>query len=132
MGLYATPQDVRAACALYATPAPDDATAEHLLALAARDVERFLGTGYADTLDDLTDAQRDALRDATATQAAFRAEMGPLMLGADDNIASTGNVSFSLRPLPRMSIDAAERLSGLGLIVRAPMASDPVVSIDPA
>ena len=96
-----------------------------MLGFAARYVERFCGRVWADTPEDISEAQAAALRTAVALQAAFRSEQADLMLGSDDGLASSGSVSFSLRPVPRFSADAIERLQGTGLIVRAPMASDP-------
>jgi hypothetical protein len=117
---YATSDDLRALAALYAVQVPtESAVTTKVLEMASQDVDRHLGVPGGYVVESLHADQVDALRDATAMQAAFRLEQGPLQLGSDDGIASVDGMSFSLRSLPRFSADAAERLAGMGLMRRS-------------
>lgn len=41
------------------------------------------------------------------------------MLGVDDRLLSVGQIAFAPRPSARMSREAAERVSGYGLLIRS-------------
>jgi hypothetical protein len=125
---YATRQDVLTWMEFYGVAPLDDnapyqyaepqAILDRLLEVATRDVQRFLGFAWDLALLDAD--QADALRDATAQQAAFRVAQGlETGLGTDDGLASAGPLNFSLRPVPRFSPEAAERLAGYGLFARS-------------
>jgi hypothetical protein len=114
---YADTDRLRTVAAVYRVPVPDDQTAAWLLAQATRDIDRHLGASYDVSVLDAD--QADALADACAIQALFRVEQGALMLGADDGIASFGDVSVSLRAIPRLSAEAVERVAGYGLYARS-------------
>jgi hypothetical protein len=117
MSAYATLDDLRPVAAAYAVPLPSDAECGRLLELASGDLDRFLGATYDPA--GLEPEQAEALRDAACIQASFRVGMGrDSALGVTDDIASLGSVSFTLRPMPRLSPEAAERVSGLGLVAR--------------
>lgn len=118
---YATPADLTAAAAAYSVALPSDADGvARVLNLASRDVDRFLlGVGTFDPTT-LTVAQVAALRDATCAQACFRLQQGPdLNLATDDQVAAIGPLSFTARPPARLSAEAAEIVSGVGLFRRS-------------
>jgi hypothetical protein len=116
---YADEAHFRTVCEIYGVvpPPPRDAVIPFLLAQASRDIDRYLGARY--DVADVSTEQAEALRDACAMQAAFRVEQGPLMLGTDDGVASYGDVSMSMRSIPRLSPEAADRLAGEGLYARS-------------
>jgi hypothetical protein len=119
--VYATPDDLKPVAARYCvSPIPGDTEALGVLELASRDLDRFLlGVGTFDPLL-LTPDQLAALNGATCVQACFRLEQGAeLELGLQDNLASVGPLSFSLRDPRRLSPEAAEIVSGVGLYRRS-------------
>lgn len=117
---YAEPADLAAVCEVYAIPTPRDERAAWLLEQASLDVDRHLGvTGQPYDVDELDADAANALKTATALQAAFRIAQGELMLGADDAVAVAGPISFSMRQPPRFAAEAAERLAGWGLYARS-------------
>lgn len=116
---FATLEDLSAVAAAYEVTVPaDENIAQRALDLAAHDLDRHLGATYA--LEELSSEQAAALVDANAIQATFRlAQGGSMTLGEDDAIASTGQLTFSLRDPRRLSPEAVERVAGLGLYVRS-------------
>jgi len=111
---YALPADLDPWGEHYGIPLPPMGERGRLLDLATRDVIRHLGAAW--DADVVPVVQADALRQATAVQAVFRAGQGnDLALGLDDGLASVGPLSFSLRVPPRFSPEAGELLAGLGL-----------------
>lgn len=116
---YATVAYLRELALFYGVTVPTaDADCERLLSLATRDVDRYLGAAW--DVADLTAEQVEALADATAAQACFRAgQGGEFTLGLDDGVAAIGGVSFSTRTPPRFSPEAADLLAGLGLFARS-------------
>ena len=126
MASYATLAQLQAVAATYGVVIASDDEGQRALDLASGDLDSFLvGTGPVDT-DSLSDEQMDALTDATCIQACFRiAQGGELMLGLDDGVASLGIVSFSLRTPARLSPEASDRVSGIGLLKRSGCAPPP-------
>ena len=125
MAAYATLDDLRPVAAAYEVAIDSDDAATRALELASHDLDLHLvGTGTLDP-DTLTDDQLAALADACAIQATFRLSQGPLMLGEDDGLASAGPVTFTLRPLTRLSPEAADRISGLAMLRRSGCAPPP-------
>ena len=113
---YATVAELALAAEFYGVFAPEPKAAVRLLERATRDVQTYLGAEHHPGL--LDGEQAAALRDATCAQALYRHEQGnPLAL--DDGLASVGPLSFSMRPAPRFSPEAAEQLAGLGLFARS-------------
>lgn len=113
---YATVDDLRPWLDYYSLGFPPDA--ERLLTLATRDVQRHLGAEWDIAL--LLPEQAEALRDACCVQACFRLAQGAeTLLGVDDGVSAVGGMSFSVRPIPRFSIEASELLGGLGLYARS-------------
>lgn len=130
MNAYANVSEARLVLKRYGVPDPGTADLQSALDAAARDVDRHLAASYAPGM--LPAAQAEALRDATCIQCAFRLEMADLQLGVDDGIAALGPVTVSLRTPARFSVEAAERLAGLGLMRRSltvsPLPVDPAAS----
>ena len=112
---YATVEDFMATAAVYGVALPEDPQA--VLDAGQRDTTRYLGAAYDPAV--LLPSQAEALRDASCIQACFRVEMSADMLGAEDGLASAHGVTFSIRPRPRFSPEAAERLAGHGLYRRS-------------
>lgn len=123
MNAYANVSEARLVLKQYRVPDPGTSDLQPVLDAAARDVDRHLAASYAPGM--LPAAQAEALRDATCVQAAFRLEQADLLLGADDGIAGIGPITVSLRSPPRFSVEAAERLAGLGLMRRSLTAPPP-------
>jgi hypothetical protein len=123
---YATLEELRVVAAAYQVVVGSDDEAQRALDLAARDLDLFLiGVGTLDTTQ-LTDDQADAVSDATCIQACFRIQQTPdLMLGLDDGISSVGPLSFSPRTPARLSPEAEDRVTGLGLLKRSGCAPPP-------
>jgi hypothetical protein len=113
---YASPDDLQPWIHYYGVSFPSDP--ERLLRLATADVQRHLGAMW--DIGSLEVEQAQALRDATSVQAAFRIAQGTeTLLGVDDGVAAVGGMSFSVRPIPRFSVEASELLAGIGLYVRS-------------
>ncbi len=126
---YATPADLEAWARFYEVEIPaasaEGDPRERLLELATADVIRFLGAAWP--LELVEPEQAQALIDATAIQATFRAAQGgELSLGMDDGIASMANISFSLRTPPRFSPEASEALAGMGLLAKSGTVAPPL------
>jgi hypothetical protein len=123
---YATLDQLKATAPAYQVPVPDDPTGQRCLDLASHDLDvALIGTGPVDT-STLTTDQLDALADACAIQAIFRLGQGPeMMLQLDDGLASAGGVTFSLRTPARLSPEAADRITGMGLLRRSGCAPPP-------
>jgi hypothetical protein len=63
---------------------------------------------------------REALSRATCAQVEFALAMGvDVLVGAQDNIASLGSITFRPGPLPRIGPRVPEELAGHGLIIRS-------------
>lgn len=125
---YATPADLEAAATFYGVTPPPAAQRARLLELASADVDRHLGASYAGLV--VLAEQADALRDATAVQALYRAAQGgDLALGLDDGLASVGPLSFSLRTPARFSPEATDLLAGVGLYARSGTVVAPVDAV---
>jgi hypothetical protein len=126
---YADQTRLERVAAVYGVALPDDQACAWLLEQSTRDLDRYLGASYVPA--DLDPEQADALADACALQAAFRVEQGPLQLGTDDGLAGFGDVSVSMRAVPRLSAEAVERVTGLGLYARSgTIPAPPVVVVD--
>lgn len=124
---YASAADLAEAAEFYGVAIPTDTEArERLLKLATRDVQRRLAAEWSVLL--LEPEQVEALRDATAIQAVYRAASGGEQnLALDDGIAALGGVSFSRFSPPRLSPEADEALAGYGLYARSgTVAPDPL------
>lgn len=117
--IYATADDLEQAAEFYGVSIPADTPSrERLLALASRDIARYLGADWDPLL--LEPEQIAALRDATCAQAVFRSgQGGEFFIGLDDGVASVGGLTFSTRTPPRLSVEAAELVAGLGLYARS-------------
>lgn len=122
---YADPERAQEFADLYGVVLPHEPALTRLLELATLDLNRHLGAAYVPA--ELDPEQAEALADATAMQACFRVEQGPLQLGTDDGIAQYADVSVSLRPIPRLSIEARERVAGMGLFLRSGTVPPPLV-----
>jgi hypothetical protein len=105
---------------------PHDEAIERLLERAERDVDRIaagplppLETGRKFDLDDLTEAQADALKRATCAAAEWRLAMGEAeLIAADDGVAQVGGlITLTTRPVERVAPKLREELAGSGLFL---------------
>ena len=116
---YAEADDLTHWGAFYGVVLPTDRAArETLLDLATADLVRYLGKAWDLSLLDADVAH--SLSNATCVQACFRAGQGPdAMLALEDGITTVGPLAISSRPAARVSVEAVELVTGLGLYARS-------------
>src|SRR4051794_33455201 len=116
---YATLADLQTVAADYDVTVPDDTKALRALELASRDLDRYLGAEVPFDVALLTAAQTTALVAAAAIQAASRWGPGRCSRGGDDPAGRVARLLLSARPPLRLSPEAVERVSGVGLFLRS-------------
>jgi hypothetical protein len=122
---YASVDDLaEAALNLQVAIPSDQEQQEHLLELASRDIDSWLGASYQDAAiyAELSEQQRTGLRQACVAESIWRNAQGwQSWLGVADDVSSAGSISF-FRPDPRVVVRYSpampELLSGLGLGAR--------------